>query len=132
MSKWDEVTFAIIHTSEDWKAKMKQRLEAVSQFKVDTDFCAHVYWDSPLGYYVGTTPGNLIEKILRPHEDYIFITMEFGEERTLDKPDNKLDVHQLFITKNGIAQYKAYGKYTGEEFRTEEFNLTRLIAEKPT
>ncbi|WP_316793955.1 hypothetical protein [Pedobacter frigoris] len=126
-SKWDEVTFAIICTSDHWKALMNQRLEAISQFKTNRDFYCHVYWDAPLGYYTGTMPTNLLDKILRRHEDYIFITLEPGEEITLAKPINKLDVHQLFITRNGIAHYKAYGKYTGEEFRTEEFNLNRLV-----
>ncbi|TKC09160.1 hypothetical protein [Pedobacter frigoris] len=131
-SKWDEVTFAIIHLSADWKARMAERMVAVSQFKRSREFYCQVYRDAPLGYYTGTLPGSLLDKILRRHEDYIYITLEADEESTLPRPVNKLDVHQLFITKNGIAHYRTYGKHTGEEFRTEEFNLMKLIAGKPT
>lgn len=128
-SEWDEVTFAIIHLSADWKALVAERLAAISQFKADSNFCAHVYWDVPLGYYASAIPSNLLQKILRHYEDYIFVTLEPGEEKTLDKPINTLDAHQLFITRNGIAHYKAYSKHTGEEFRTEEFNLNKFINE---
>ncbi|TKC08541.1 hypothetical protein [Pedobacter frigoris] len=126
-SKWDEVTFAIIHLTTDWISRMAERVAAVSQFKANKEFFCQVYWDAPLGYYTGTLPGSLLDKILRRHEDYIYITLEAVEESTLPRPVNKLDVHQLFVTKNGIAHYRGYNRYTGEEFRTEEFNLSKLI-----
>ncbi|WP_316788849.1 hypothetical protein [Pedobacter frigoris] len=131
-SVWDEITFAIIHTSEDWKALMAERLADISQFKSDGSFYAHIYWDAQLDYFTGAKLSNLFDKILRRHEDYIFIRLEPEEEYSLARQVNKLDAHQLFITKNGIAHYKAYGKNTGEEYWTEEFNLYRLIAGKPT
>lgn len=128
-SKWDEVSFAIIHISDEWKVRMKERLVAISQFKADKVFCAHVYWEAPLGYYIGTMPGNLLEKILKRHEDHIFINLEFEEEKAFDKPINKLGAHQIFITRHGIAHYKAYGTHTRDQFATEEFNLIKLINE---
>ncbi len=42
-------------------------------------------------------------------------------------PENRLDAYQLIITKYGTAQFKAYGKHTGEEFYTEDFDISLFV-----
>jgi hypothetical protein len=85
------------------------------------------YWDGPLGYYNSPAGQDLLKKMLPKYDDWAFIALDPEEENTLPVPENSLDAHQFMITKDGIVQYKAYGKHTSEEFWTEEFNLLKVI-----
>jgi hypothetical protein len=126
-SEWDSVEFVIIHLSPEWLELTKRRLAAIKEFKENDGLNHHCYWDAPLGYYNSPPGQNLSKKIFPKYDDWAFITLDPEEENTLPVPENSLDAHQLMITKNGIVQYKAYGKHTSEEFWTEEFNLLKVI-----
>ena len=123
----DKVTFAIIHLSADWKACIRQRLEAISRFAATPGFSHHVYWESPISYYAEPIPQKIQDIMLRLHKDQLFIILDPEEEKSLAKPANHLETHQMCITQNGIAHYRAYTKYHSAQYYTEEFNLSRFI-----
>ena len=127
LSEWDRVEFAIIHLSPEWLELTNKRLTAIREFKENKDLNYHCYWDAPLGYYNSPNKENLLQKMLPRFEDWAFITLDPEEENNLPVPDTRLDAHQFMITKDGIGQYKAYGKYTTEEFYTVEFNIYKII-----
>ncbi|TKC59190.1 hypothetical protein FBD94_16800 [Pedobacter hiemivivus] len=126
-SDWAGVEFAIIQVTASWKALIKSRLKAISQFKADRDFNCHSFWDASISYYNSTDKGALVKAILSPDEDWAYVTSFHSEDRTFKDPINRLEAKQLLITKDGIARYKAYCKYTGIEIWTEEFDLNKLF-----
>jgi hypothetical protein len=126
-SSWESIEFAVIHLTESWKALIASRLQAIEQFKADVDFNCHSFWDASISYYKSPGASELVKEILPPHDDWAYVTMSSETERTFQHPNNPLDGHQLLITANGIAQYKAYGKNTHKEYWTEEFNLKKLF-----
>lgn len=126
-SDWESIEFAIIYLTESWKALIASRLKAIKQFKADDDFNCHSFWDASISYYNGSGNRELVKEILPPHDDWAYVTLSPETERTFQHPDNLLEAHQLLITTNGIAHFKAYGKHTNDEYWTEEFNLKKLF-----
>jgi hypothetical protein len=126
-SEWDECDFAIIHLSEDLKKEWSKRLEAAKTFSGDYNFQSLNYYDSAVDFYRTDKDDNPnIEELLAERE-WVFVTLEDKEEATFTAPESRLDCYRLVILKNGTAYYQAFGKYTGEEFWTEEFSLYQLI-----
>jgi len=126
-SKSDSVEFVIVHVSQEWVELTTKRLAAISEFKENKGLNHHCYWVEPVGYYNSPTSQDLLKKLLSKHEDWAFIELEPNEINSLPIPESKLNAHQFMITKDGIGQYKAYGKGTSEEFYIEQFNLYKVI-----
>lgn len=125
-SEWDDCHFALIHVSDDWKQTQLKRLEKAKAFQEDNSFASLNFWESPQGFY------KAVEEI--PDKDpqlslqgWAFVELEFGESDSFDMPESRLDCHSLVIYSSGHARYKAYGKYTAEEFFTESFNMESLV-----
>jgi hypothetical protein len=57
-------------------------------------------------------------EILSEEKEWDFVTLDDGEEDSFDKPETHLEPGLLILYKNGNGFYKAYGKYTNEEFYT--------------
>ncbi|SMD16924.1 hypothetical protein [Pedobacter nyackensis] len=126
-SAWESIEFAIIYLTESWKVLIASRLQAIEQFKTDNDFNCHIFWDASIRFYNSPGTRELVNEILFPHDDWAYVTLSPETERTFQHPNNPLQAHQLLITANGIAQYKAYEKRTNKEYWTEEFNLKKLL-----
>nr|WP_068886615.1 hypothetical protein [Pedobacter panaciterrae] len=127
-SKIYTVEFAILRISPEWVGLTNQRLAAIKNF--EAGFCVYNYsfWHSPLRFYKSPIGQNFPVKILPKYEDWAFITLGLEEENTLSVIETCPGAHQLIITKDGIAHFRAHGRHSGEEFWTEEFNLYKLIA----
>jgi hypothetical protein len=106
-------------------------LETIKPFKDDYSFYSHTYWDAPEGYYARLTNEDedysITEEILGENEEWSFVTIVENELQSFSLPENRLDTHQLSITKYGDAHFKAYCKHTGESFYTADFNIAELI-----
>jgi len=126
-SEKDTVEFAIIHLSPEWIELTIRRLAAIGEFKENAGLNHHCFWEAPLGYYSGPKDDDFLKKMLPKHRDWTFITFKPNEINALLTPKSSLEGHQFMITKNGIAQFKAYGKHNTEKFETEQFNLLKLI-----
>ena len=124
---WDSAEFAIIYITASWKALIQSRLQAISQFNTDDDFNYHSFWDASINYFSSPDKRSLTKVILSAHEDWAYVTLTPDVELTFRHPRNQLEAHQLLITANGIAHFKAYGKHPCEEYWTEEFDLNKLI-----
>ena len=126
-SNEDAVEFAILHISPKWIELTLQRLVAISEFKANMGLNHHCFWDEPIGYYSNPAGKDLSKKIFPKHDDWAFITLDPAEINALPIPKTSLNAHQFMITKDGIAHYKAYSKYSKERFETVQFNLLKLI-----
>ena len=133
-SEWDTCEFAVVHITNEWKATMQKRLELIAAFKEDYSFYSHIYWDAPEGYYSQLTAEDkdysIIDELLDESEEWCFVTIGENELQSFSVPENKLDTHQLCITKYGLAFFKAYGKHTSEGFYTADFDIAVLIGAK--
>lgn len=123
-SYWDICSFAIIRIDAKWRKAMQERLHIINAEAETTDFYAMQYFDCMEGFFVGES----IEAILTDSKDYAFVNMMTEELDTFEVPETALDMQSFFITKYGTAYYSAHGKYTGEEFRTTEFNIGAILA----
>lgn len=126
-SRWDRVDFAIIHLTEWFKTALQQRLSTVQQFVGDDAFYNLIYWDAPLGYYCNPKDQPFTETILKAGEGWAFVHLDDQEEQTFTVPQDPLITHQLIISKHGYANFKAFSKYSKEEYLTEWFSISEAL-----
>jgi len=126
-SDWDDADFAIIALTPSFKTLMYQRLSTVKLFEADESFHNLCYWDSPLGYYCNSKNNLYPETIILPGDDWAFIHLDTGEEQTFTKIKNPLEGHQLLISKQGFANFKAYSQNTCEDYFTECFSIEKAF-----
>lgn len=125
----DPVNFAIISLTPEWRELISYRLYTIEEFYTNKDFHCVSYWEAPLGFYYIPEQQVRDQGLMQAQEDLALVVLEPGELELFELPVNKLEAHQLLITKDGIAHYKAYAHGTGEAYWTAEFNLKRFIGE---
>lgn len=122
-SEWDRCDFAIVHCGEVWRNIIRKRMEAIQTISEDSELCSVRYYGASVDFF--QTEDEDILKLLE-QEDWTFIEMDEDEERTHSSPENRLDTYRLSIFPKGGFMYSAFGKYTGEEFWTEELPLADI------
>lgn len=126
-SEWDCCEFALIHLSEKWKQQQVKRLEAVKPFTDDYAFQSMRFYNTSVDFYQPGDDGEPDIEELLTDKDWAFVEIDEDELDELAPPESSLDCYVLEIHRDGNARYKAYGKYTNEEFWTKEFPLQQLI-----
>lgn len=125
-SEWDCCEFALIHLSEGWKRQQAKRLEAVKPFKNDYSFLSMKFYNTSVDFYQSGDDGNPDIEELLADKDWAFVEIDEDEQDELTPPESRLDCYTLEIYRDGNAIYKAYSKYTNDEFWTNEFSLQQL------
>lgn len=128
-SEWDCCEFAVIHLSEEWRKIQAARLETVKPFKDDYKFQSIRFHDGSVEFFQsGDDEEPDIEKLLADRE-WVYVKLDDDELEKLASPENKLDFYKIVIYRDGNARYEAFGKYSNEEFWTNEFSLQQLIGQ---
>jgi hypothetical protein len=128
ISEWDDCDFAIIHITNEWVQLLEKRLHAINPFTGDNSFYHLSYWESPEGFYKNPDDEmQSADEILHANEDWCFVLLEENELEKFPVPENSLDAQQLMVDRYGNASYKAYGKYSNEEFYTADIKITALL-----
>jgi hypothetical protein len=127
-SEWDSCEFAIVSISEKWKEEQLKRLEFIKPFVEDYVFQSLSFYDYSVDFYQTGEDGLPDLDELLAGKDWTFIELDEEEPDNLTPPESSLDCYRLAIYRDGDAQYKAYGKYTGEEFWTENLPLKQLTS----
>lgn len=126
-SEWDYCEFAIVPLSEQWKKEQTKRIELVTPLKGDFYFQSMAFYDTAVVFYMTAEDQQPnIEEMLGDKE-WVFVELEIRELETFTVLESHLDCYRLVLYSDGTAYYTAYGKYTGEEFWTEQFSLHQLI-----
>lgn len=125
-SEWDCCEFALIHLSEKWKQQQVKRLEAVKPFTDDFTFQSMRFYNTSVDFYQSGDDGEPDIEELLIDKDWAFVEIDEDELDELAPPESSLDCYVLEIHRDGNARCKAYGKYTNEEFYTNEFPLQQL------
>lgn len=127
-SEWDSCEFAIVSISEKWKEEQLKRLEFIKPFAEDYVFQSLNFYDYSVDFYQTGEDGLPDLDELLAGKDWTFIELSEEEPDNLTPPENSLDCYRLAIYRDGDAKYKAYGKYTSEEFWTENLPLKQLTS----
>lgn len=127
-SEWDSCEFAIVSISEKWKEEQLKRLEFIKPFAEDYDFQSLNFYNCSVDFYQTGENGLPDLDELLAGKDWTFIELSEEEPDNLTSPESSLDCYRLAIYRDGDAKYKAYGKYTGEEFWTENLPLKLLTS----
>lgn len=123
--EYDQCDFIVIHLSTQWQQTMRQRLQVLKQFWYDSDFHALHYWGSPEGYYYDMD--ETVMPLLNPGEDWTYLTIEPQQLTQLQALPDPLDTDQLVMYATGSAHYRCYGKHSGEQYWSENFDLCQLL-----
>lgn len=130
-SEWDTCEFAILSITAEWNEALSQRIKTLEQFKQDESFVHLSFWEKQVGFYKQHYDDGdthiVVAEVLGNCEDWAFVTIEGGELSLLPVPESKLRAHQLIISWDGTIRFKAYGKHTGEEFWTNDIDITGLL-----
>ncbi|MDR1501202.1 MAG: hypothetical protein LBT43_01935 [Prevotella sp.] len=66
-------------------------------------------------------------EILSTEKEWEFVELNKDEEESFGKPETRLEQSFLILYKDGSGFYKAYGKYTSEEFYTATFPVGKIL-----
>lgn len=127
ISEWDHCDFAIIHISEEWKTDQLKRMEAVDPFKEDYAFQGASFYAPDIEYFRKDDNDSPDIDNLLQNGGWTFIELDTEDEmKQFEQPENSLDCHTIRISSDGCAIYKAFGKYSNEEFWTEFLPLADI------
>lgn len=127
-SEWDNCEFAIIHLSQAWKKEQTRRIELVEPLQEDNYFSSMNFYDTAVDFYKTEEDDQPdVDKMLSGKE-WTYLELDEREQETFTAPESSLDCYRLVLRANGTAYYTAYGKHTGDEFWTEEFDLNILCS----
>lgn len=118
--------FAIIHTTEQWKVKQKERMIAVTQFKNDDSFKWLNYKDESVDFFRYSDEDRPEIKQWLSENNMLFIETDAEELKMLKGIDFKISSYQMQVFNNGNAVYSCFEKNLGDEFWTCEFSLNEL------
>lgn len=122
-SEWDCCDFAIIDCS-GWKERTGKWLDAAQRFEAPNELISLRFYDNCADFYVSKEDE---AEILPAGQEWAFVQMEEGEEESFDRPETRLEAASLVLYRDGSGLYKAYGKYTNEEFYTQMIPLSKIL-----
>lgn len=128
-SESDSCDLAIIYLSEEWKKQQQERLAAANALAKDNDFRSLCFRDGAVNFYEAAKDGLPDADELLGDKCWAFVVIDDAELNEVNEEslDSSLDCHRLVIDFKGDIKYTAYGKYTGDEFWTDEFPLQELL-----
>jgi hypothetical protein len=133
-SDWDDCTFAIIYCTKHWLRLLAKRSSSRIPFEADGAFYSLTYWDNHVDFFVHIDNGeedSLSGSDLLPEDEkWAFVILTEKEVGRFKRPQNKIRAHQLKITMDGCAQFKAWGEDAKEIFYTEKFSIDSLIGQQ--
>lgn len=123
VSEWDCCDFAVINC-DGWKERIDKWLGVAASFEAPEELISLRFYDNCVDFYTSREDET---GILPEGQEWAFIQLEEGEEDTFDRPETYLEAASLVLYPSGSGFYKAYGKYTNEEFYTAEISLTQIL-----
>lgn len=123
VSEWDCCDFAIIDCS-GWKQRTGKWLEAARRFEAREGLISFRFYDNCVDFYTSQQDE---EAILPEGKQWAFVHLEEGEEESFGRPETRMEAASLVLYPDGSGFYKAYGKYTNEEFYTEEIPIGKIL-----
>jgi hypothetical protein len=127
-SEWDECRFAIIDVSEDNLEVFRQRCQAIKALEDLDCFNSASFFDWNIQWFsYPEQEGELSDCLSDINFTWSYVDIEDTDLDYMNRPEQKVDAVRFCVSKGGFIDYKGYGKYTSEEFWTDDFKLEELI-----
>lgn len=126
-SDWDTCEFAIVKISETWKKEWQKRLKLVEFIDDMPYFVSVLFQEYNVNFYAINEDDTPYIDTLLGNKNWQFVALEENETYKFNTPTSTLNLYQMVVCKAGYAYFQAFGKHTGEEFYTDDFNLNELI-----
>lgn len=129
ISDWDYCAFAIVHLSEEWKQEKLDWLGYVEPLKSNSHFQSMNFYDTAVEFHQTDNDDNPDLENLLADREWVFVELDERELETFALPESALDCYRFVLRSDGTAYYKAYGKHTGEEFSTWDFDVAAVCGQ---
>jgi hypothetical protein len=128
-SEWDSCDFVLVQLTPAYINTLKERSNLARSFLENTDLYSLVFWDGPKGWYrYAEENSESMEMFSDGVITWSFIEFEDdGERDAFVQPEQRIDIRQMEVYKDGEARFTGAGKYTDEDFWTSEFSIDALI-----
>nr|DAF03237.1 MAG TPA: hypothetical protein [Caudoviricetes sp.] len=136
-SDWDTCDYALIKIDGNTIGRIQEQQKAIGNLMKDSrgimnSFCKMCFYTSIVEFYcfdeeVITEDENNLEK------PYIIDLSEEQLQKLLT-PEARLELYKYELYSYNSLRFTAYGKYSGDEFYTDDFDIVSLIkdeAKKP-
>lgn len=125
-SEWDSCEFALVPVPDlDKINKVLEHIHTIK--KINSDVFKVSFWDYA-NFYSSTEGLNetVIEFLDEGSEGWSFIEITEEELKNLEETEQKIDTIQMCVDVYNTILWKGYGKYTSEEFYTDDISVQKL------
>lgn len=118
--------FTIINTTEEWRERQRQRIEALEHFQQDDSFNFLDYTDDSIGLFKFSESYPEIKKWLEEKRMFFIDAGEDEMKKLIPIPDF-IEKPGIQIRKDGTAVVNAYNRYSSTEISSVRFSLKEVI-----
>lgn len=136
-SDWDYCNYALIKIDGNTIGKIQEQQKAVSNLMKDSrgimnSFCKMCFYTTIADFYCFDEEV-ITEEETNLEKPYIIDLSEEQLQKLL-APEARLELYKYELYSYNSLRFTAYGKYSGDEFYTDDFDIVSLIkdeAKKP-
>lgn len=126
-SDWDNCTYAIISVSSEWKKEQAHRIQFLKALESCANFNAAYFFNAEVQFF---SSDDELSEILSGFDqlmDWCFLQITQEEINHLYAPESIIDASCICLDALGNGTYKAWGKYSRDEFYTEQFPIEEIL-----
>lgn len=125
-SEWDNCDFALITLTEQWLEKVKKVAQQVSTLKSDPDFVNLSFYEARTDFYTLSDEEQPDLSFLE-ERTWAFVELTEEELASFNTPESRLDIYRSVFTRYDDFYIKAYGKYSSDEYWTDDIRFDELF-----
>lgn len=119
--------FAIIHTTEEWKAVAKKRVEISQQFENDNSLLWLNYKHPAISFFNYSKAGFYEIQEWINEKRLVFIETNSEEIQKLERVNLSFSNFHMQVFSDGNAIINAFETHLGDEFWTYPFSINELL-----
>lgn len=96
-SEWDNCHFALIHCSNEWRERMRQRLKVVQSIENEIGFTSLNFYDTSVDFYCADEKMQTEINQMLGEKNWTFVELEEDEQETFLLPENRLATYRLSL-----------------------------------
>ena len=125
-SDWDSCHFALITLTEQWLEKVKNVAQQVATLKSDPDFVNLSFYEVRTDFYTLSDEEQSDLSFLE-ERTWAFVELTEEELASFNTPESRLDIYRSVFTRYDDFYIKAYGKYSSDEYWTDDIRFDELF-----
>ena len=125
-SDWDSCDFALITLTEQWLEKVKKVAQQVANLKSAPDFVNLSFYEARTDFYTLSDEEQPDLSFLE-ERTWAFVELTEEELASFNTPESRLDIYRSVFTRYDDFYIKAYGKYSSDEYWTDDIRFDELF-----